>query len=618
MIRRRKIPTTPFPRKLLASLPLALVLAACGGGGGGNDTTSPNDPLQPYRTQLLEWSICPDDVIDDELAATPAAQAARCTLVRAPMNYDDPRLGDVEIAVMRVPALQPGQRRGALFFNPGGPGADGLSLALNLHNIFSDSNPSDALGAMQLRVLAEYDMIGFSPRGTGYSTELECASEETLRPVDYSAAGRHVPGNVDNMLLNARNQAEACLSNPLTAFINTDATVRDMDLIRELLDEDTLNYLGYSYGTWLGAWYASRFPERVGRMVLDSSMNFLESAVEADFQQPMARERWLDEVIAPYATRHANLFGLGDQPGQIRATITALLPQLQVALTAELAGNSYQRHLADKSVLQILAARDLDPLLRSMPGASADAIATAIESHPFAPHNPAIEGLVRMLAEELFEAYLELTQSAAPEAIYLDPGNATYWAVTCNDTPVSTDPGFWVQIGDQFALQYPLFGTQITEHLCPFWGGPSVTRAEPDRLGTLDLMMVQSQYDNATPYEGALAMFNALPNARGVFVPDEYQHAVYPYMDRCVDTSVTAYLLGEDAIRERTCPALPLAQDERAEAQQQDPARVGTHSGGSASSAYRDPALASERIDQFKDDIGRMVTRHLSQGAPAR
>jgi len=592
-------------RSLIASLPLALMLAACGGGGsGGGDRPQPEDPLLPYKTQTLDWASCPEDIADPAITA-------QCATVRAPMDYDDPSLGEVEIAVMRVPARQPEQRRGAVFFNPGGPGADGLRMAGMLHAIFADSNPDDSLGAMQLRLLDQYDMIGFSPRGTGESTSLECESDELLRPVDYSAGGRHTPGNVDNMLHNGRVQAQACLDNPLTPYINTEDTVQDMDLIRGLLNDEKLNYIGYSYGTWLGAWYASRFPERAGRMVLDSSMDFTSNAVEADFLQPMARERWLDQVLAPYAARHPAYFGLGNQPEQIRAIISSLLPQLQVILSGELGGASYSSSAADDAVLTILAARELDGILRALPGADDEILQLAIQNHTFVPSNPALEERVGTLAESLLENYIEMIDSSMePETVYLEAEDATFWAVTCNDTPSSKDPDFWVRKGDEFALSYPLFGTSTTEYLCAHWSEPSVTHPGLDGLRPLDLMMVQSGYDNATAYEGAIRMFQALPAVQGVFVMDDYQHGLYPYMDRCVDTAVTAYLLGESSpVRETHCPALLLEQDKQASEssmQSQNRSKAAGLLQGNASSAYQNPAETSELIEQFKDNISRL------------
>ena len=241
----------------------ALALAAC----GGSDGTSPPDPLQPYRAQVVQWTECDPGILghpSDAMNALRGSQRLRCALVRAPLDWGNPAHGDITLAVMRLAAGKPEARRGALLFNPGGPGVDGLNLTFRLWDAFAGSSPADAQGARQLRLLDEYDMVGFSPRGVGASTQLQCGTNEPSRFVDYSVTGWDTPGNLANVHYNGRKTAEACQKNPLTPYINTDATARDMDLLRGLLGDDKLNYVGYSYGTWLGAWYAACSPRRWG------------------------------------------------------------------------------------------------------------------------------------------------------------------------------------------------------------------------------------------------------------------------------------------------------------------------------------------------------------------
>jgi len=164
----------------LAALPLAL--AACGGGG------TP-DPLQPYRTQAVQWTECDPGILGQPSGAMNALRVSprlRCAQVRAPIDWKNPARGDLSLAVMRLAAGQPKARRGALFFNPGGPGLDGLPVTFRLWDAFADSHPGNPQGAQQLRLLDEYDLVGFSPRGTGASTQLQCGTNEPERPVDFS------------------------------------------------------------------------------------------------------------------------------------------------------------------------------------------------------------------------------------------------------------------------------------------------------------------------------------------------------------------------------------------------------------------------------------------------
>ena len=213
-------PTSQRTARLAAAVALAAGLAACGGG----NSSSPPDPLQPYRTQTVQWAECDTSILGPrspklETLWALAGERLRCAMVRAPLDWSNPARGDVTLAVMRLAAGTPSKRRGALLFNPGGPGEDGLGNALTLLDAFALGNPDSPLGAQQLRLLAEYDMVGFSPRGMGASTRLHCATNELKRFVDYSPAGWDAPDNLANTHYNGRKTAEACQKNPLTPYI---------------------------------------------------------------------------------------------------------------------------------------------------------------------------------------------------------------------------------------------------------------------------------------------------------------------------------------------------------------------------------------------------------------
>ena len=130
---------------------------------------------------------------------------------------------------------------------------------------------------------------------------------------------------------------------------------------------------------------------------------------------------------------------------------------------------------------------------------------------------------------------------------------------------------------------------------CAYCGGPSVTRAPVSALTGLDILMVQAEYDSATPVEGAMAAFQALPIGHMVYVPGELSHGLYPYSDQCVDTAVTRYLLGESPLdRQTVCAAHPLQLDAAAVARK-----------ASVASAYQDPESAAVHIERFKAGIGQ-------------
>lgn len=604
----------------LASALLIAGLAAC--GGGGDDEI---DPLRSYREQTVQWTACDPSILgreedwgddidendDIDISLDDAAQhygeRLRCAQVRAPLDWAMPERGDVAISVMRLAAGKPEQRRGALLFNPGGPGADGLPMTLLLHQAFSqESKPDHPQGALQLRLLDEYDMVGFSPRGTGASTRVQCATNELEQPIDMSAAGL-TPQNIANARYNSRKIAEACLKNPITPYINTDATARDLDLLRGLLGDDKLNYVGYSYGTWLGAWYASLFPERVGRMVLDSSTDFTRPIEAAFLAQPPAAQRLMDEVLAPYAARHAEYFRLGRSEAEVRAILPSLSPRMQHTLFEPLSDLTSQRDMANEFLVTLAVGRDLDTMLKALPEpVDEDRLQQALDEYVFDPASPARDAALRRLAGKVLEGYVAMWIKPERKSFNLDDGESTFIAVRCNDTPATTDLTVWYSRVEELAQRAPLFFGDLLVHPCGFWDGPRVHKPDLAPMQALDVLFVQSQYDAATATEGANAFFAELPTARRVYVPGEFQHGIYPYEDdNCVDLTVTRYLLGESpAQRETVCPAHPLARDvEAVQAQEQAAALRAPTAAASVSSAYKNPERARKLIEQFKDGM---------------
>ena len=510
----------------LLPLALATLLTACGGDG---DTPAP-DPLAGYRSQSVAWARCDPAIGGAELANSIASMGDRlqCAFIRAPMDWSQPHNGDIRIAVMRQPSTDLQQRRGSLLTNPGGPGIDGVGQALGLFFALMSSNPDDPQGALQRQLIATYDLVGFSPRGTGASTALECTSAKALHWIDNSTSPEALSDrSLDKTIDNARTTAAACASNPLTPFINSDATARDMDLLRHLLGDEKLNYVGWSYGTWLGAWYASLFPERVDRMVLDSSIDFAINLSENDPVQGRALQQLQDQILLPYAARHPEVFNLGSDPEAMRSMALGLPPRLQQALTSTVVPLAYARAATHDLLFSWLAARELQALLPQLPErhtvqtpehqkAALDAAAPILDAHRFAPLAGA-DAMARIQALELLTHYYAADPSAPTTVL---PAKATYHAVRCNDSPVGHDMVLWKANLRELARQAPLYYGDATPE-CLAWGHSSVTKPAGAPLPQLDLLMVQAQHDFATPAPGALRFFAKLDYASLGEVQDE-------------------------------------------------------------------------------------------------
>lgn len=553
----------PTPSFVALAVLLPLAVASCQG-------SSP-DPLTPYKDQVVAWVACdgsflPADQV--ELASSFGARM-RCARIRAPLDHADPSRGDIEVAVSRIAAADPARRVRATLSNPGGPGGDGIAPFLAKWRTWADASLASPTGRLYREYMDTHDIVGFSPRGVGASTPLDCApavpQSFTVDPSrDVSDA------NVATMLANARALTDSCRTAPLRTFVNTDATARDMDLIRHLLGDGKIDYVGVSYGTWLGNWYASLFPDRVGRMLLSGVMDFTRPLDEMRVAISRGRQRVVDEVLLPYAARHPDRFLLGADPAAIRSLLESMSAEVHGALVVALMsleeGNIIiGSPLADHCVLAIRVAQRLGEEVAANPSVDEETLKQAMASATFVPRGD-LDAIAHATAARMVEIFFRL-QRRQPLPVAMSGWNAVHWAVQCNDTASAFTEASWVEqlrdvarrypegVGDPFAMQ---------RNLCLTWGGPSVTRPPQEgatRVG--GILMLETQLDPQTPWEGARRSLALLPSASYLEITGEYTHGIVPpYGTECVDRAVGQYLLdGVLPPRETLCPGLPLAAD---------------------------------------------------------
>ncbi|HAQ59502.1 MAG TPA: alpha/beta hydrolase, partial [Microbacterium sp.] len=239
------------------------------------------DPGNPdaFYEQELSWNDC---------------GGFECTTVTAPLDWEDPAAGTIGLSVIRAAATGP-DRIGSLLTNPGGPGASGVGL-------IRDSLDFAVGSALQ----ESYDVIGFDPRGVGSSTAVRCFDAAEMDAYLYEIPENPRGSQEWEDELTERNAAfaEACEENSqgILPFITTTNAARDMDLLRGVLGDDKLNYLGYSYGTFLGATYAELYPGNVGRMVLDGAIDPSISGLEVGTEQAIGFENALRAYMAACLT----------------------------------------------------------------------------------------------------------------------------------------------------------------------------------------------------------------------------------------------------------------------------------------------------------------------------
>src|SRR4051794_9936258 len=244
------------------------------------ESTGPSDTStgssQPVGKSTLDWAPC-----DDPNAQDPALQ---CAKLKVPLDYDDPSGESIDLALIKVPAQ--GDRTGAVLFNPGGPGASGFDFVA-----FGGAGMSSTLG------LDSLDLIGFDPRGVDRSGGIRCVSDEFE---DQHVFADDTPDTPEEQALKEEASTgfiEGCTTKygDTLRDYSTANTARDMDAIRVALGDDKISYYGGSYGTYLGATYASMFPDRVRAMVLDSAVEPNGDTAEQQFEtQPVAFEAVFD------------------------------------------------------------------------------------------------------------------------------------------------------------------------------------------------------------------------------------------------------------------------------------------------------------------------------------
>jgi pimeloyl-ACP methyl ester carboxylesterase len=219
--------------------------------------TPPTPGHAADSSPAVTWGACPPAPAGAE--RDPRQQ---CATLRVPLDYRKPDGRKIDIAVSRIPTAKPGLRHGILLFNPGGPGGSGLDL------------PGQLLPLLPAEVTDRFDLIGFDPRGIGHSTPVTCGISPDTSPdlyLPYPAPDGSITRNVTYGRETAQNCAR--LSGDLLPHVTTANTARDMDRIRSALGERKLSYLGYSYGTYLGAVYTSLFPGNSDRILLDSAVD---------------------------------------------------------------------------------------------------------------------------------------------------------------------------------------------------------------------------------------------------------------------------------------------------------------------------------------------------------
>ncbi len=451
----------------------------------------------------------------------------QCASVQVPLDYTHPNGRKITLALSRVPATAPpGQRQGVLLVNPGGPGGSGLSLAGFVANGLSPS------------VAADYDIIGFDPRGVGSSQPaLHCDTSffAHVRP-DYIPASAAAEQTLENR---AKSYAAGCEKNFgwLLPYMTTQAAARDLDSIRVALGEQKISYFAYSYGTYLGEVYATLFPDRLRRMVLDSTVDPTGVWYTDNIDQDYAFQGRMEAFFA-WIARYDGVYHLGTTTAQVqqawyRARTGLAAHPISGANGPLIGPDEYDDTFLQGGYLNTL-----------WPGLAA-ALAAYVNT-----------GATGQMVTEYQQAGVQNENEFA-----------VYNAVQCSDV---NWPRNWPKWDSDTRTVYRTAPFQAWDNAwfnaaCAFW--PVQGPATPLRIkgsGLPGILMLQGTLDAATPYAGAQAARRLLPTARMVVVEGSGNHG--QSLDQPPDTCVDGYLnnyLGTGALPTQTgtvsatCAALP-------------------------------------------------------------
>jgi pimeloyl-ACP methyl ester carboxylesterase len=475
---------------LAASLLVALASLSCAkesddadlGAGDGSATGSSDDPTAgDAAAGGIDWSECGADL--------------ECAEIDVPLDYDDPEGETITLSVSRAPAT--GDRIGPLFINPGGPGATASDFAGTMATI------------LPREITERFDVVGVDPRGTG-SSAIDCGGDFVeLYGQDYSIDS---PEDTAQVLDVSEDYVDGCEANAgdLLAHLGTRDVAQDMDEVRELMGDDQLSYLGFSYGTAIGQVYAEEFPENVRAMVLDGVLELGPTGFELAEQQALGFERALDSFVD-------DCDGDGNCP---------------IAPDAERAIEDLTEMVEEEPIPG--GSRDLGP------GELNVGLGMALYSQSLWPDlangvAAALDGDgAGMIA--LADQYLNLSSFDV------------YFAVNCLDFEWPARPEDLFADAATTKNEAPHFGEYIVNDYvrCSMWPVEADPLTEVTAPGTPPILVVSTTNDPATPYEAGVRTAETLET--GVLLTYEGDgHTVVGNGVSCVDDIVVTYFVDVEA-----------------------------------------------------------------------
>jgi pimeloyl-ACP methyl ester carboxylesterase len=443
----------------------------------------PGGDLTAYIAQKLTWTGCAD--------------GTQCAVVLAPLDYANPAEKAVTLSVRRKAATAT-PRLGTLFINPGGPGASG----------------KDEVASFATKGLEQYDIVGWDPRGVGDSTPVRCYGDAQADAFNNLDLSPDTETERATLVEGAYDLARSCWENSgsLLEHISTVETVRDLDLLRQLVGDRQLHFFGYSYGTQIGATYAELFPANTGRLVLDAAVNITDND---DVIQAMGFDLALGNFAAWCAQKKCEL---GSSKQAVLDTITTLFDRLD-GRPLRSGGRTLTQSLAVEGVAAFLYFGT-----QGWPSLEAS-IASAVDGNG----SNLLRASSFLIGRDENGHYGSLFYSLQ--------------AISCLDSDTDTGVLHADVVWKEDAGKAPIFGKYFgPQYGCALWPVRPARQLDIKGTGAKPLLVIGGTGDNATPYQQAVAMAKQLTS--GVLVTYEGNgHGTFGGKSACVDRIVVAYLV---------------------------------------------------------------------------
>ncbi len=477
--------------------------------------------LERFYHQQLTWTGCADYASTDSETDAFGAADLQCTRMEVPLDYAHPTGRIARIAVLRRAAENPDDRVGSLVLNPGGPGASGMSAAASLSTTVAGTE----LGR-------RFDLVGFDPRGIGASDpKIVCRNtqEEDAERLDLDLDTS--PAGVAQTEAENKAYAQLCtqrVGNDVLAHSGSQDVARDMDILRAVLGDDKLTYLGYSYGTRIGTDYAEQFPHNVRAMVLDGALDPNENPVDSLVNQGAGFQQSFDAFV-DWCLTQPTCWLDGAPKEQANSRFQEALRPLTVAPLP--VGNRELSYTdATTGAVQALYSDQLWPLLN--------------------------QGLLQLAAHDgsllltLADVYYQRDSHG-----YSGSEDA-FTAIRCLDDPPITDPAMAREADRRYRAAAPFLDDghppSAARDVCAFWPVPPTGKpATPTVIGLVPVLVISTTGDPATPYQAGVQLAQQLGGRLLTFYGN--QHTVALQGVKCVDDAVTNYLVRLEMPKQETC-----------------------------------------------------------------